>query len=190
MKSLLSALLVGTALLSPIAFAAAHPHHTTGAASATTISARQEDGAILKVVIVLNKNEIAAAEEVLHRKNINPHVRAYAKLMVRQHSQNLENAYELSSRLRYQPVSSHTSIQMKAQGTRDVENLASLKGAHQFQTAYINDMVTGHAQALKMFDTNLMKNATNPMLKRFLTNTRSVVAQHLQKAKQVQDQIG
>lgn len=58
---------------------------------------RNKDGKIIGTLIVINKNEIAAAKEAL-KKSTNPEVIHHAKMLKKQHTQNLNDTIKLSKR--------------------------------------------------------------------------------------------
>ena len=59
----------------------------------------------------------------------------------------------------------------------------------QFGKEYIDGMVKGHQAVLNLIDNKLMKAAKTESIKKFLSDTRSAVVHHLEKAKQLQEQM-
>lgn len=155
----------------------------------TSMSAEQRhtDGKIMNTVMVLNKNEIAAAS-VAQSKAMNSSVRNYAQLMSNTHSRNLQETESLSQRLAVTPEPGNSSMMLKRQGKQE---LAMLKrtSSHSFDRVYINSMVKEHSAALHLFDQKLIPQASNPQLRMQLERTRAHIASHLQQAQAIQQQM-
>jgi len=157
----------------------------TSKASAQT-QASQKDKEIVAFLIVLNKNEIAAAQVALH-KEVNSKVKAFATLMTTQHTQNLEETLKLSADDKIQPHDNAMVLSLKKAGKKELGVLTPLTGTA-FEKAYINAMVKGHADALVIIDKQLTQ-VTNPDLKKHLIATRAHVVHHLEDAKAVQKDL-
>ncbi|MDP1603280.1 MAG: DUF4142 domain-containing protein [Legionella sp.] len=145
------------------------------------------DARILATVIVLNKNEIAAAQEA-QRKSSNPAVRSYAALMIREHSRNLQETRNLAQKLGVRPEEGSAAILLHKKGQHELAMLSGLQG-RAFDKAYIGAMVKGHSEALHLIDQKLLPQAYNPAVRRHLEILRSHVLMHLQQAKLVQQEI-
>lgn len=150
-------------------------------------SKNKADGTMVKWLIVLDKNEIALANEAMKRP-INPKVRDYARFLFKEHNQNLRQTLALSERDRIQPRSSDAAMSMKENGKKE---LAKLKTLHnkQFQKDYIDAMVKGHTAALKTLQSDI-ENVHNPKLKKHLEMTEKHIQMHLKKAKALQEKLG
>jgi putative membrane protein len=146
-----------------------------------------KDGEVIATLITINKNEIAAAN-LAEKKQISPMVKNYAKLLHKDHSQNLNNTIKLSHKINERPEQTEGVIALRKHGQEEMATLQPLNG-QKFEVAFINDMVKGHQAALDKIDNTLLQNAHNPQLKRHLQMTRNKVAQHLQIAKKIQSQL-
>lgn len=166
-------------------FAADTADHSTSHTAPT--KAQHRDQEILGFLVVLNNNEIAAANLVAKVSN-NDDVRAYATLMQTEHTKNLEDTLSLSKTIQLFPYESEKVIALKANGKKGLVKLMTLKG-NAFDKAYIDAMVKGHTDALVAFDTMLLKNVSNPKLKDQLVATRVHVAHHLEQAKEIQKKL-
>ena len=62
--------------------------------------------------------------------------------------------------------------------------------AANFNKSYVDNEVSYHEAVLNALDTQLIPNAQNPELKQLLTDTRPVIAEHLDHAKMVQSKLG
>lgn len=152
-----------------------------------SVPAPKPEGAVIGTMLVLNKNEINAADIVLKR-NVNHDVRSFALMIQKGHTTNLQMWQSLSHQLNLKPVWSPTSRKLKAQGAALLAKLKPMNN-RQFQIAYINAMVNGHAYALKLIDEKLLINAGNPTIVKDLKQTRAHVVDHLQKALYVKKQL-
>ncbi|MBA2654967.1 MAG: DUF4142 domain-containing protein [Gammaproteobacteria bacterium] len=147
---------------------------------------QQKAGEVIGWLIVLNKNEIAAANEALAKKT-NPMVRSYAAMLKQAHSQNLQKTISLSKKIDIKPVENEPVVALKEKGKEELSTLKPMDGKD-FQVAYIDAMVKGHAEALDKVNEDL-KNTTNPQLKQHLEATRASVTSHLEKAKMIQSKL-
>lgn len=152
-----------------------------------SVEQKQTDAKILSSLIVLNKNEIAAANTA-QQKSANHAVRNYAESMNKAHSRNLQEAERLSQKLDVAPKQGQTAAQLQRKGRQELAALNRLQN-HAFDRAYINSMVKDHAAALQLLDQRLIPQATNPQLRQYLEATRANVAQHLKQAQAVQNQL-
>ncbi len=144
----------------------------------------QKDGEILATVEVVDNNEIAIAKEVLSKK-ASKKVNEYAKMMVAQHTANLNDAEKLAKKTNIAPVESDASKDLQKQGKDALDSLNSLDG-NDLDKAYIDMMVKGHTDVLGMIDDDFLKNVTNEKVKKFLNTTRSHVKIHLDDAEKIQ----
>lgn len=138
----------------------------------------------LATVAAIDKSEIMVSVIAANKKT-NSDVADFAKMMIDQHGSNLTQILEMVDAAHATNFKSSTAEKMKAQNMKDMMKLAGLKG-DQFDKAYIDAMVAGHEEALKLIDTQLMKTAKSEEVKKFLTDTRAAVEQHLEHAKKIQ----
>lgn len=172
-KSLLSLVVLGTFIIHP-AYAAKQPATMTSAEVGT-----------LATVAAIDKNEILVAVVALNKK-LNSDINDFANMMVEQHGGNLTQILSLINNAH--PLTSAEADKLSAEGKKDLMKLGAMNG-DDFAKAYVDAMVKGHEAALKLIDTELMKTATTDNVKKFLTDTRSAVATHLEHAKNLQDKL-
>lgn len=163
----------------------ANSPNTVSAQPAATVP--QKAGEILETLIVINTNEINAAKLALKKSN-NAEVKQFAKLMETQHGQNLQQTRKLSKVLKIAPVTSAKSSLLQAAGKQELNKLAALQG-DAFDKAYINAMVQGHADVLKLINNELIPNVKNPQLLSHLNATKKTVEHHLQAAQKIQNNL-
>lgn len=175
---LLVVLLFSTFALTPV-FANTH----SPSMSPSTMNSIQKDDEILGFLIVLNKNEINAANEAL-QKTSNSAVKDYANMMIEQHTKNLDDTMKIAQQMNAKPIETAFVKHLKNKGHKEVKKLSTLSN-QQFNIAYINAMVKDHTEALKLIN-NLLTRVTNPTIKTHLEMTKEHVAMHLKDAEIIQ----
>lgn len=148
--------------------------------AATGADATVEERGALGVLNAINAHEIAAAEQALS-KGVSGDVADYARMMQTSHAQNREQTTALGA------DDDHARAQaQRDKGQAERQALDGREG-DDYARAYIDAMVTGHAQALETLDNELIPAATTPAVRDHLAATRSTVAAHLQQARALQD---
>lgn len=164
---------------------AVEPSTSTTATSSPSPQAN-DDGKIIAFLIVLNKNEIAFANEALKRK-VGPAVRNYALVLRKDHTNGLKATEMLSNKIHEQPVDTPETDTLKQQGSEKLKELRALNGPR-FVIVFVDAMVKGHQAALDKIDESMAK-TNNPDLKKHLEATRARVKRHLQAAQVIQNRI-
>ncbi len=154
-----------------------------------TLAKRQqiEDQKIVGIIMIVDHNEIVAADEVKHKK-VCKKVGRYAANLHSQHEANLKALMKLAKTTGLQPTTSRISTTLTKDGQQGLTTLSALDNKA-FEIAYIDAMVQGHQGGLQLIDTNLLKNVTNPKLKMFVKQTRAMVAHHLKLALKIQKEL-
>jgi putative membrane protein len=80
------------------------------------------------------------------------------------------------------------SRDLKRSGEADLARLRTLDGA-EFDKAYVDMVVKAHTKVLEHIDQHLMPGAKAAEVKELVTNTRPVVASHLDQAKRLQNTL-
>lgn len=142
------------------------------------------DAEILASVIASDLNEVLAASEA-GKKKISKPTLDYAKMLHEQHGMNMEKGMKLGQQIAVTPVITPAVEKMQKKGAGGLAKLVTLDG-EAFERAYLAAMVAGHTDTLSLIDNELMKKAKNQALQAHLTATRAHVAEHLQKAKDLQ----
>jgi len=159
-----------------------------GSMPSTPAAPALSDANIAAIVLAANDADISNGKQAqAMSKNVD--VKAFAKQMVTDHTSTNDKAKALAQKLTLTPEDNDTSRGLKA--SQDSVR-ASLKGmtAANFNKAYVDNEVTYHETVLNALDTQLIPNAQNPELKQLLTDTRPVIAEHLDHAKMVQSKLG
>ncbi len=142
------------------------------------------DNQIVKIMMTVDKGEIAAAQEAKGKK-VSPSVEVYAKYLIQQHQRNLEELTELAKQLGLRPKESAISNSLATNGKHGLKALGKLQG-RAFDKAYIDAMVKGHQEGLELIDTKVLPQTKNPQLKAFVEQFRDIVSEHLEKGLEIQ----
>ena len=158
----------------------------TAYAAEATAAKSDNDGKIVEILIVLNNNEISAAEAALKKADNKLDIE-YAHMMKKDHTENLDQTLKISHEIHQAPVASDTSEKMKEEGKQSLDALSGLDKSA-LDKEYMNAMVKGHQDALKLIDDQLQV-VQNAKLKSHLEATRTHVNHHLEKALEDQKEI-
>ena len=142
------------------------------------------DAEIAAIVVTANQVDIDAGRLAVSRSS-NDKVRAFAQLMITDHSGVNKSASDLVTRLKVIPQESVTSKALQAGGDRNLAHLRTLKGAA-FDQAYINHEYAYHQQVIDSLDKTLIPGATNDELKALLVKVRPAFVAHRDHAKSLQ----
>jgi len=147
-------------------------------------SSSATDGEILATCIAVDLNEVLAAAHAQTEKISQP-VKSYAKMLHEAHGANMVKGMKLGEQNGITPLITAKVEKIQVKGAGELAALVPLDGSA-FEKAYLAAMVKGHTEVLAMIDGDLMKAATNDVLKQHLTASRAHVADHLEKAKSLQ----
>jgi putative membrane protein len=122
-------------------------------------------------------------------KSTNNDVKAFARLMVTDHTAVNESATDLAAKVKVTPQKNPTSQSLKAEGEKNVAHLKTLKAAA-FDKAYIDREVAYRQQVIDALDKTLIPGATHGELKALLVKVRPAFVAHLEHAKRLQASAG
>jgi putative membrane protein len=143
------------------------------------------DAQIASIVVTANQVDIDAGKLAASRST-NGEVKAFARLMVTDHTGVNKSATDLAARLKVTPQDNPTSQSLKADGEKNLAHLKkTLKGVA-FDKAYIDHEVAYHQQVIDALDKTLIPGATNEELKALLVKVRPAFVAHLEHAKRLQ----
>jgi len=152
---------------------------------ATNVSAQGvNDAQIASIVVTANQVDIDAGQLAAFRATSNE-VKAFARLMVTDHSGVNKAATDLAAKLKVTPQDNSTSQSLKTDGEKSLAHLKTLRGAA-FDNAYIDREVAYHQQVIDALDSTLIPSATNEELKALLVKVRPAFITHLEHAKRLQ----
>src|SRR4051812_32458128 len=142
------------------------------------------DAQIASIVVTANQVDIDAGKLAASRST-NEDVKAFAQLMVTDHTRVNKSATDLAARLKLTPQDNPTSQSLKSDGDKNLAHLKTLEGAA-FDKAYIDREVAYHQQVIDALDHTLIPGATNEELKALLVKVRPAFVAHLEHAKRLQ----
>lgn len=143
----------------------------------------------LATIATIDQSEIVVSTVACNKAKDND-LEHFAKLMIKQHSENLTQILSMvnNSPSYIQDLTSGTAATLASANRQGLAQLGALQNK-QFDLAYANAMVNGHTAALHLIDTQLMQTAQSSEMKKFLKDTRNVVAEHLEHAKNLQKEL-
>lgn len=142
------------------------------------------DAQIASIVVTANKVDIDAGKLAASR-SMSDEVKAFARLMITDHTGVNKSATDLAAKLKVTPQDNATSQSLKADGEKNLAHLRTLKGAA-FDKAYIDHEVAYHQQVIDALDKTLIPGASNEELKALLVKVRPAFVAHLEHAKRLQ----
>jgi putative membrane protein len=146
------------------------------------------DAQIASIVVTANQVDIDSGK-LAKSRSTNKDVKAFAELMVTDHTGVNKSAKDLVTKLKVTPQDNPTSQSLKAGGDKNVAHLKTLKSAA-FDKAYVDHEVAYHQQVLDALDKTLIPDATNDELKALLIKVRPAFVAHLEHAKHLQSSTG
>jgi putative membrane protein len=132
------------------------------------------------MVMAIDQHEIDAAQIAKDRAT-RPDVKEFAAMLDRDHRANLAQAQALQG-----VAAGSGSPAVAAQRDKGQQELTTLQGASDFDAAYLEAMVDGHADALDKLDSTFIPGASDDAVRNFLVTTRAAVSTHLDKARALQ----
>jgi len=155
----------------------------------STVSAQDvNDAQIASIVVTANQVDIDAGT-LATSKSTNDDIKAFARLMVTDHTAVNKSATDLAAKLKVTPQDNATSQSLKTDGEKHLAHLKTLEGAG-FDKAYIDREVAYHQQVIDALDKTLIPGATNAELKALLVKVRPAFVAHLEHAKRLQASAG
>jgi putative membrane protein len=145
------------------------------------------DAQIASIVVTANQVDIDAGKLAISRST-NDEVKAFAQLMVTDHTAVNKSAADLAGKLRVTPQDNPTSQSLKSGGDRNLTRLRALTGTA-FDKAYVDHEVAYHQQVIDALDKTLIPGAANAELKALLIKVRPAFVAHLEHAKRLQSSM-
>jgi len=142
------------------------------------------DAQIASIVVTANQVDIDAGKLAQSRAT-NDEVKAFARLMVTDHTAVNKSATDLANRLKVTPQDNPTSESLKSGGDKNLAHLRTLTG-RSFDKAYVDQEVAYHQQVIDALDKTLIPGAANAELKALLIKVRPAFVAHLEHAKRLQ----
>lgn len=151
------------------------------------LAAGPSDPQIAAIVVTANQVDIDAGK-LAASKSTSKDVKAFAQLMVTDHTGVNKSATELVQKLHVTPESNPTSQSLQKGGDDNLAALKKLSGSA-FDRAYVYHEVAYHQAVIDAVDTTLIPSAQNAELKALLVKVRPAFVAHLEHAKQLQSSL-
>jgi putative membrane protein len=148
---------------------------------------RLTDAQIVKITDTVNTGEVEQAKLAKQRAK-NPAVKQFASQMVTQHTSAKQQGLTLSKQIKLEPQQSAVSDELHSKGSSTLSELKAIDAAS-FDRTYMDSQVQQHQEVLDQLDNHLIPEATDSRLKAELQKARTMVEAHLNKAKQIQDDL-
>lgn len=129
------------------------------------------------------------AGKLAKSRSTNKDVKAFAELMITDHTGVNKSATDLVTKLEVTPQDNPTSQSLKAGGDKNLAHLRTLEGAA-FDKAYVDHEVAYHQQVIDALDKTLIPGAANDELKALLIKVRPAFVAHLEHAEHLQSSTG
>jgi putative membrane protein len=159
----------------------------SAAVAANNASYVMQEPHVARILTVSDSVELTMSQLAV-QKATNPQVKAFAQMMVRDHSATSLQARELFARMGLQPQPHQTASQLVETGERTVNNLQGQTGA-KFDQEFMAAQVNHHASLLDAIDKTMLPVVTQGEMNTFLKSLRTAVAAHLQQAQQIQGSL-
>ena len=145
------------------------------------------DAQIASIVVTANQVDIDAGK-LAESRATNDEVKAFARLMVTDHTAVNKPATDLAGKLKVTPQDNPTSESLKSGGDKNLAHLRTLTGTS-FDKAYVDHEVSYHQQVIDALDKTLIPGAANAELKALLIKVRPAFVAHLEHAKRLQSSM-
>lgn len=145
------------------------------------------DAQIASIVVTANQVDIDAGN-LAESRSTTDEVKAFARLMVTDHTAVNKSATDLAGKLKVTPQDNPTSESLKSDGDKNLARLRTLTGTA-FDKAYVDHEVTYHQQVIDALDKTLIPGAANAELKALLIKVRPAFVAHLEHAKRLQSSM-
>lgn len=179
------------------AMAATTPADSTGMAApaaansaATTTGMNDEkidDSAILAKLAMANSTEIQQASAA-EKKATSPAVKSYAQMLVRDHTKGKQQGEAVAKKIGAQPSGAEMSDVAKDKG--DEMTALQNKTGTDYDKAFISHEIDDHQKDIDELKNDLLPKAQSPDVKALIQKTLPVMQQHLDRAKQIEQQLG
>lgn len=155
--------------------------------SMATVPNGTPDAEIAAIMTAANEGEVQQGQAASARAT-NADVRAFAQMMVTDHTNALNTARDTFNRTAITPADNNISTTLRTNSATTVTNLGTYSGAA-FDRTYMQTQVDLHAWLLRQLDNNLIPSARTPELRTMLQTQRGSVAAHLDQARSILNRL-
>jgi putative membrane protein len=158
-----------------------------GPPPASTEPVALSDAQIVKVAETVDKGEIEQAKEA-QKKSKNAQVKKLASHMIAQHTKSQKKGASLAKKAQLTPEDSPVASELSQKAEETLQTLKSAAPT-ELDQAYVDAQVKQHETVLELLNTRLIPSAVNADLKAQLEETRSMVQQHIEEARKIQQAL-
>ena len=145
------------------------------------------DAEIASVAVTANKIDVSYGKIAL-QKSENPQVLKFAKVMIKDHSEIMNQALELAQKLKITPKVNGVT-QSLLEGQKSSTELLNSAEGEAFNAAYIDNEVAFHQAVINALKNVLIPQAQNEELKKVLVDITPLLENHLEMMKVEQAKI-
>lgn len=149
-----------------------------------TVPGALPEGDIAAIVTAANEGEIQQGQAASERAT-SAEVRAFAQMMVADHTAALDRGREVFGRFNVTPSDSDVSRTLRDNSGRTVTALNTYTGSA-FDREYMRTQIDLHQWLLNSLDQSLIPSATRRDVREMLEAQRASVAAHLDRARAIQ----
>jgi putative membrane protein len=146
-----------------------------------------DDGQIARAMEAADEGEVDAAKYVEKRAQ-NTDVKTFAAMMVNDHKANENVIKDLVKRQDISTASGPEVTQIKDDSKKTYTDLKR-QNKSDLDKAYVQSQIDAHQGLLNKIDNDFLPNAQNAVLKSYLTQTRTKVQAHLDRAQEIQKSL-
>lgn len=152
-----------------------------------TASRPNSDPHIVGIVANANQGEIDQGNAAASRAT-NADVRAFARMMVTDHTTALAAVRDTSARAGITPADNDTTAALQRTSRETITNLATYSGA-EYDRQYMDTQIKLHDWLLTALDQHLVPLSTDRDLRSLLETQRVSVAAHLEQARAIRGRL-
>jgi putative membrane protein len=145
------------------------------------------DNEIAAIVSKVNEGEVMHGE-IARSRATNSEVRAFAEMMVTDHTRAMDRARDVFAKANAQPMENELSRTLGSSAEQTAAALRAMTGS-ELDRAYMRTQVEMHDWALRSLDTSLIPSARSPQMVMYLRDIRAAVAAHRERARQIQGRL-
>jgi putative membrane protein len=145
------------------------------------------DAQIAQILATVDTGEIEQAQLATSNARQAP-VKDFAQHMIDQHTTSKQQSSQLMSQAGITPAPSPISANLEHKATMMRDQLKAMNESG-FDAAYMKGQVEQHKEVLTMIDSQLLPAASNAALRQQLMTARTMVANHLAQAQQIEQSL-
>jgi putative membrane protein len=152
-------------------------------------SQQLSDDDIVAIVMAINKGEIDVAN-VAKQKSQSRDVKAFANMMINEHTTALAQENALTTSAHLTPNMSNSTVQSLTTDMNAQKDALTSKTGKDFDQTYLEQQIADHQKALDLITDVLIPAAKDAQLKAQLQALKPRVQTHLQHAQDAQQKLG